>query len=326
MSFLNNIFRRLKRAVVYGLIIVTIGSLIYTIVKFGGFGKKTSFSAIIDADTGNGIDDIFVLARVLSDPGFKLIGLTSAQWNYYPGKNTGSVEISQTMNDTILRLFRETGIPHPPGNNEMLRLWNDPAPQSSDAVEFIIKKAHESTKNNKLNIITLGSLTNLASAILKDSTIVPKLKVYSLGLYFEPVTKTWNKNEFNVRNDLDALDLLLNSDGLEMYIMPVSIANTLTFSTKEVLDELNYKGSEWDFLLSEWQKSVSGRKEISLPGIALIEAFLDSEFVKVEQISTPPENRRRRIYAYTRINPKLMNIDFWKTINTKIREDKKKAR
>lgn len=35
---------------------------------------------IIDADTGNEVDDLYAIVRGLIEPSFKVIGLSSAQW------------------------------------------------------------------------------------------------------------------------------------------------------------------------------------------------------------------------------------------------------
>jgi inosine-uridine nucleoside N-ribohydrolase len=314
MSILSNIYRYIKRAAIFFLIFATIGSIIYTIRVFRAGSKKSNFSAIIDSDSGNGVDDLFAIARALADPGFEVIGLTSVQWNHYPSAVEGTAGMSQELNDTLLKLFSRENIPHPRGGEEMVGYWNQPAAQRSEAAEFIITKAHEVTKGGKLNIIALGALTNLASAVLLDSTIVPKLKVYTLAMHYDPATKVWNKNEINVRNDLDALDILLNTDGLEMHIMPASSAKTLVLNTAETFELMKSKGPQWDFLLGKWSEKSSNKKDLTMLDVALIEAILNPDFVKEEQAITPPENKRKPVFIYTRINKEFMRIDYWKTI------------
>jgi inosine-uridine nucleoside N-ribohydrolase len=184
----------------------------------------------------------------------------------------------------------------------------------SEAAEFIVKKAHEASKDKKLNIITLGPMSNLAAAILIDSTIVPNLRVYSLAMYYDPKTNVWNKNEFNVRNDLDALDLILNTDNLDLHIMPASIAKELVFSEDDFFDLMKHKGEPWDFLVDRWQEKSRGKKQLIVSDVALIEAIIRPDFVKEEQTNTPPENRNRHVYVYTLMKKEFMNIDYWKAI------------
>ena len=43
--------------------------------------------------------------------------------------------------------------------------------------------------NEKLNLVILGSCTNVASAILQEPRIIPKIKVYYLGIWHDPEKK-----------------------------------------------------------------------------------------------------------------------------------------
>jgi len=63
--------------------------------------------------------------------------------------------------------------------------------------------------------MVFGPMTNVASAILTDPAIVPKLRVHAMGLRYNHKTSKWNKNEFNTKNDVHAMDVLLNREGLE---------------------------------------------------------------------------------------------------------------
>ena len=292
-----------------------IGSVIYVVVILMERSRKPVFTAIIDADTGNGVSDILAISRALADPKFKVIGLTSSQWNQNPEETEKTVDLSQTLNDTLLKLFKREDIPHPRGGEKMLSLESDAVIKPSDASEFIVKKANEASEERKLNIITLGAMTNLATAILSDSTIIPKLRIYSSAMQYDPVTKVWNKNEFNIRNDLDALDLILNSDKLEIHIMPVSGINKLILDEEEYRDNLKDKGDAWDFIFDLWQEKYPMRKELKISDVALIEAVLNPDYAKEEKINTPPENKSRQIFVYTSVNKEFMKIDFWKTIN-----------
>ena len=321
MSFLKNILWKIKRAIIIFLIFLLIVSVIYVVIVVRAGSRVSKFSAIIDSDAGNGVSDLLAISRVLADPGFEVIGLTSAQWNQHPEAAENTVDLSQNLGDTLLKLFRRENIPHPRGGEKMIGYFNEPITQGSEAAEFIVKKAHEGSKDKKLNIITLGPMTNLATAILMDSTIIPNLRVYSLAMDYDPKTNVWNKNEFNVRNDLDALDLILNTDKLEMHIMPASISKELVFGEDETVDLMKHKGVPWDFLIDRWQEKSKGGKELIVSDVALIEAILKPDFVKEEQTNTPPENRNRRVYVYTLIKKEFMKIDYWKAIKKYISDN-----
>ena len=72
------------------------------------------------------------------------------------------------------------------------------------AVDFMIKSAHRS-RLDKLVLIAVGKLTNVALAVAKDSTIVSKIRLVWLGSnYPEP-------GEYNQDNDTAAMNYLLNT-------------------------------------------------------------------------------------------------------------------
>ena len=322
MGIFRRIFKFIKRIAIYFLIFSLIGSIIYSVRIFRRANIKTNFSAIIDSDTGNGVDNMYAIARVLADPGFDLTGLTSVQWNYYPEAISGTGEIGYELNKTLLKLFEKEHIPNFKGGEEMVSYLNYSAPPRNEAAEFIIRKAHEIPKKKKLNIIALGALTNIALAIRMDSTIAPKLRVYTSIMDYNPTTKVWNKNEHNTRNDLDALDILLNSDGLEMHIMPASSSKTLVFGSSEINDLMKSKGPQWDFLIKQWNEKFPDKKELIMLDVALIEGILHNDFVKEEQAITPPENKRKPVFTYTWINKEFMGIDYWKTIKKFISDNR----
>ena len=305
---------RIRRMVIILLISLLVASVIYVVKIIRERSKITIFSAMIDADTGNGVSDLLAISRALADPRFEVIGLTSAQWNQYPEASGKTVLVSQNLNDTLLRLFKRKDIPHPMGGEKMIGYASVPVFIPSEASRYIVQKAHEATNDKKLNIITLGAMTNLATAILSDSAIVSKIRIYSLAMYFDPVKKVWNKNEFNVRNDLDALDLVLNTDKLEMHIMPLSVSKALVLDEDETLDRLKNKGAPWDFIAVHWPWISVESKDINIAEVALIEAILNPDFAKEEQTNTPPENRSRQVFVYTSVNKEFMKIDFWKAI------------
>jgi purine nucleosidase len=318
MSFFSNVKKYIKKIAIYFLIITTIGSAIYTYRVYKKKTRKIEFSAIIDTDSGNGVSDLFVIARALADPKVEVLGITSAQWNQNPETTGSTVSLSQKTNDTILSLFGLGNIPHFRGAEKMIYNWDGLSYEYSEAAQFIVEKANEASESKKLNIITLGALTNVASAILIDSTIIPKIRLYSSVMQFNTENSVWNKNEFNARNDLDALDLVLNSKKLEMHIMPVSVSNGFELDARETTNTMRNKGGQWDFLISNWQEKsqiITGPPDWNL---ALIEAILKPDDIKETQTTTPPENLSRQIYVYTWINKEFMKIDFHGIINNYI--------
>ncbi len=306
--------RILKRLFIILLILFAVYIIISNIGFFQGLQGSSGELIIIDTDTGNEMDDLYAIVRALIDPDIEVAGLLSSQWNFAEDAPDTSVRISQQINERILKLMGKTNIPHPEGAKDMLRFWNIPVPQPSEAAKYIIAKAHELPSGEKLRIITLGAVTNLASAILMDSTIISRLDCYASGLKYDPVKRIWNKNEFNTRNDLDAMDIILNTKNLDLTIMPANISRDIRFRKEETFGKLTNQGDIWNYLLERWDKKFPEHEEWIMWDIAIIEAILHPQSATVREVYTPPENTRRKIKIYAKIRADAMMRDYWKTV------------
>ena len=274
---------------------------------------------IIDADTANELDDLFAIARAVSEPKFNILAINSAQFNNSPLATSNSVKESQLLNEKILRILNRKEIILPLGANK--KLVNYESPQISEASELIVRKAHEMKKGQKLNIAILGPCTNVASAIIKDPSIVPKIRVYYLGIWHNPKTNFYNKKEFNTGNDPIALEILLNSKGLDFNLMSATTSQKLIFLKDEV--ELNFSNNSslgsllinrWESFNRWWTKEDPDKKKWIMWDLALIEAIANPKLAISETFFTPDENVKREIKIYTLINVIEMKKKFWSNI------------
>lgn len=283
-------------------------------------------SFILDADTGNEMDDLYAIVRALIDPEVDLIALTSAHfnnvqlltdsmWNSYPTKGLKTLKVSQNINYSLLEGMGRLNVPHPEGCDRMVGYswgYNDGAPiPESDAVNFIIENAGEHSPENKLNILCVGPLTNVAAAILLKPGIEKNIRLFSLSMKYDIQYKAWNKNTFNARNDINALDLVLSNEDLELFIMPGNVSRTLTFERTVTLDRL----SHWDhpvtnILAARWDEVNAGNSWI-MWDLALVETLINPELASIEIMKAPPENGGRGISVFTDINEQKMREDFW---------------
>lgn len=294
--------------------------LIITLVLFTiGCSNQKQFKKlplIIDADTANEVDDLFALVRAVGAPEFDLLGISSAQFHISPLATDSTVKESQKINEDIMRLLKRNDIPLPLGSNDPLKSKN--IPQLSEAAYFIIKKAHEMGKDEKLNLVILGSCTNVASAILLDSTIVPKIRVHYLGFWHNPKSNTYDKKEFNSGNDTLAVNYLLDYPKLDLSVMTATTSQHLVFEKKKVDKELKAKGALAEYLINRWETytrwwtSKDPLKERWIMwDVAIIEALAHPEWATKEEFLTPKENRQRNIKIYTDIDTEKMQADYW---------------
>jgi purine nucleosidase len=287
-----------------------------------GFAQKQK--VWIDADTGNETDDIYALARVLVEPSVDVVGISSAhfnnadlisfeKWNQYQTKNINTVRISQDLNEALLKAMNKQSIPHPIGADRQVgRAWGGHTPRSSPAATQLIAAAKGLSGTETLSVLCLGALTNVASAILIDTSIAKKIVVYLLGASYQ--NGVWNKNEFNIRNDLNAFDYLLDNASVNLVIMPVSTARPYRFFRDSLYSMLDSAVPVEAMMKERWAKTNPQDSERTLWDLALAEAFLNPQLAVSSKVLTPPENTQRLIDVYERINEGQMKIDFFSSI------------
>lgn len=272
---------------------------------------------LLDCDTANEIDDLYAIVRGLVEPEFEIVGLTSAHWRTQPNAPKDTVRPSQKLNEELLRLMGRMDIPHPMGASDMMK--DAVTPQDSEAARFIIKKANEIPAGEKLTIITTGTVTNMASAILMDPGIITKVRCYSMGLRFE--NEKWNTKEFNAGNDLNAIDCLFCAKNFEWHVMTSTASRVLRYKKQKAIDELKGKGGAFDFILDYWLgfdppwKPGMDTDNWIMWDVAAVEAVVHPEFGIEKQVVIPSRLKMdRKVWVYTRINALKMQADFWEAL------------
>jgi len=271
-------------------------------------------TVVIDADSANEIDDLYAIVRALYTPRFRVVGLSSAQWNHRLSP-PDTVLRSQAINEDLLRLAKRRDIPAPLGSEMIVGMpWGGTEPRDSPAAQFIIRAARAMPKGQKLTVVSLGATTNLASAITLAPDIVPTLACYILaGKYFAD-RGVWDKDEFNVRNDLNATNLLFNTNGLELHVMPTNVLFEFKFAQKATMDRLLGKGELWDYLANRWLSFSPSSGEWIMWDLALVEAIVRPDLVTESEVSTPPENVQRKVHVYTRVDLAAVQADWWDVV------------
>ena len=271
---------------------------------------------IVDADTANEVDDLFALVRAVVEPGFDLRGITAAQFHTSPLATDSTVRESQDINEELLRLLDRTDLPHPIGANGPLPGADRPA--DSPAARFIVEQALGMPEGERLHVAILGSCTNVASAILLEPRIVPKLSVHYLGFWHTPATNQYVKREFNSGNDTLAVNLLLDTEGLAFEVMTATTSQQLVFNRAVVEERLKGHGGVADYLVDRWDSYTRWwttqdpeKAHWIMWDVALIEALARPELATRQTFRTPPENTQREIGIYTAIDTAAMQADFW---------------
>ncbi len=275
-----------------------------------GIQTNAQEKIILDADTGNEVDDLYAIVHALAAPELDILALNATQWQPSHWAVDNTMENSYRLNAVLLSYMDQSGtIISNRGAEGRLYDWGTKS-RPSHASNYIIEKARE-TEDGKITVVALGALTNVATAILDDPFIEDKIKLYWLGSSYNPQTKVMGKTEFNCVMDIQALEILLNSN-VEMHIMPGNVAAKMTFEWKETRDKLESKHELADFLLHRWYTHLDGgRHERVLWDLALIQAIIDPEMaekIKVNPVGLP---EGRSIWLYTDIDAQKMRDDFF---------------
>ncbi|UZR92405.1 nucleoside hydrolase [Chondrinema litorale] len=276
--------------------------------------KQQKRPVIIDTDTANEIDDLYAVVRMVLAEDFEVLGLCSAQWQHQLSPKYTVLE-SQRLNDDLLRIMNRQDIPAPLGSElKMGKPWGGYEPADSAAAQLIITETRSFTRNHpneKLTVICLGALTNIASAIALAPEIVNNIEVYALGGKYFSDKSIWDKDEFNVRRDFNAFNFMLNTENLALHIMPINILYDFVFKQSEVTKRLSGKGAVWNYLVARWKTNAPNHENRVFWDLALALAVLKPSYAKEELRKTPPENNQRDIWVYTKINEEKMFSDWW---------------
>jgi len=133
---------------------------------------------VLDTDTYNEIDDQFAVVQALLSPDQLAVEAIYAA-PFYNTRSSGPGDGMEKSYAEILRLLERLDIAPEGlvfrGATDTLR---DTAPQESAAVDDLIAKAKTA---DPLYVVAIGALTNIASAILKDPSIIKRIVVVWLG-------------------------------------------------------------------------------------------------------------------------------------------------
>jgi purine nucleosidase len=280
----------------------------------------------LDSDTGNEMDDLYAIVRLLKEPSVDVVGLSSAhfnnpdllvfeKWNAYDTKGLNTLEDSQRLNELILNTMGLSHIPHPKGADRQIgRAWGGQEPRDSPAAQAIIAVAKSLPKNEKLDILTLGALTNVASAIILAPEILPKVRVYALGAKYNQTTRAWNKNEFNIRNDLNAFDYLLDLSGLDFTVMPLETALPLQFDRDETYRKTDDNVPIEKILADRWREQNPQDKTRIMWDLALVQAYLIPQYSETLLVNSPPESKTFTVKIFSKIEKEALMVDFWEVL------------
>lgn len=168
--------------------------------------EHESLRLLIDTDAANEIDDLYAVGLALYSPErFRLEGLVATHFAQIAGRQ--SIAASY---DLLLDLLAAGGFggKYPVVRGGAPLAFRD-EPSDSDGARLIIERAHAGGESDPLWVVGLGAATNLASALLIDPSIKPKVRF----VFHARSELSWPQcsEQFNVAGDVRAAQCLLES-------------------------------------------------------------------------------------------------------------------
>jgi purine nucleosidase len=159
---------------------------------------------VLDSDANNELDDQHAIAYALfkSDE-LELEGITVNRTT-----NGGDVDQHVLEATRVVKLCNADSIPVLKGANgnfeDLKTSVNDASFDGSQAVNFLIERAL-APSDEKLLVIPIGKLTNVALALLKEPSIAERIEVVWLGSNYP------DAGEYNHENDVPSVQFVMDS-------------------------------------------------------------------------------------------------------------------
>lgn len=208
---------------------------------------KHPVDVVLDTDTYNEVDDQFALVYLLKSTE-KLNCKAIYAAPFKKGKLTPREGMEKSYDEilNILRLSeREDMIPFVFKGSEQY-LPNEETPVKSKAAEDLVKRANQYSNDNPLYVVAIGAITNIASAILMDPSMIDKIVVIWLGGH----ALHWGHNrEFNMMQDVAAARVVMGS-GVPLVLLPCNgVVSEFTVSVQELEHWLRGVNRVCDYLV-----------------------------------------------------------------------------
>jgi hypothetical protein len=198
------------------------------------FGQSDSarIRVILDTDANNELDDQHAIAYLLFNGDvFDVEAITVNRT-----RAGGGVDQHLAEAQRVVRLCGlDSEIPVLLGADqsfeEIRGQLDQPDFDGAEAVNFIIERA-KAADSRRLVLLPVGKLTNIALALAKDPSIIPKVRVVWLGSNYP------KRGEYNKENDVESLNYILDTE-VEFEIATVRYGQPSgTDAVRATLDEI----------------------------------------------------------------------------------------
>lgn len=187
---------------------------------------------VMDTDTYNEVDDQFALAYMMRSPERAAVEAVYAA-PFHNERSNGPEDGMLKSYDEILNILKILGDENPPavfkGSTRYMTHANDAV--DSDAARDLVARAMDGPEDQPLYVLTIGAITNVASALVIEPKLVERIVVVWLGGHSlgQPNTK-----EFNLRQDPNAARVVFDSGVPLVWVPCGGVASHLLTTVPEL--------------------------------------------------------------------------------------------
>lgn len=211
---------------------------------------KGKIDVVLDTDTFNETDDQFALAYLLASED-KLNAKAIYAAPFFNSHSEGPADGMEKSYNEIIKILgllkRKTEV----FRGSRSYLPDESTPVYSDAAVDLVKRAKNYSPENPLYIVSIGAITNIASALLEAPEIAENIVIVWLGGHARHFRDT---KEFNMRQDIAAARVVIKSGAPFVQLPCNGVVNAFTISEPELNFWLKGKSEFADYLVESTVK------------------------------------------------------------------------
>ena len=280
-------------------------------------------SVVLDTDTYNEIDDQYaVVYSLFSKEKLDIEAIYAAP--FHNSRSEGPADGMEKSYEEILRLLEKMDIA-PEGlvfRGSECYLPESGEPVGSPAAEDLVDRAKKE-RDGPLYVAAIGAITNIASAILMDPSIISRIVVLWLGGH------PYNHNtaeEFNLKQDIAASRLIFDC-GVPLVHFPCrSVAEMLRTTRAEMEAHVKGLGAVGDYIYNIFCDYVPDEPGVSkvIWDLAPVAWLVDPAVAQTSLVTSPVLNdgltwsandQRHFVRVATRIERDRVFGDFFRKID-----------
>lgn len=204
---------------------------------------------VLDTDAYNEVDDQFAIAYLVrSNDRLQVKGFTAAP--FLNARVTSPREGMEKSFDEILHILtlaQREDLHSAVHRGSDRYLPDEQTPVPSDAAEFLVALSRAYTPENRLYVVSIGAITNLASALLMDPTMADRVVAVWLGGHAHHWSDTV---EFNMMQDVAAARVVFDS-GIPLVQLPCrGVVDRFSTTQRELEHWLGGKNALCNYLIA----------------------------------------------------------------------------